>query len=249
MRVPGRQREHSMYLCYEHQHSCGPERQVNRGRSSRLSQIRHSRWFRRHRSALHSSTFLRSLRSTPVTELHCYYGRSDSCLLRLFGTWSMNSGSFTKQVSLIHASSLADHSVSNHLMHPCRRFRTLPLSSTAFRFRFRLRHRYAGSPITPGRIEFVNLRTGRSPPAALHPASRRRSCSRLQAGERIPEEDFHLSDHSRFQAHIAPTVRSGLQPPNKASRPAGPTCFHAGPSDLANNLKKPNHDLTVVAIS
>ena len=212
-----------MYLCYEHQHSCGPERQVNRGRSSRLSQIRHSRWFRRHRSALHSSTFLRSLRSTPVTELHCYYGRSDSCLLRLFGTWSMNSGSFTKQVSLIHASSLADHSVSNHLMHPCRRFRTLPLSSTAFRFRFRLRHRYAGSPITPGRIEFVNLRTGRSPPAALHPASRRRSCSRLQAGERLPEEDFHLSDHSRFQAHIAPTVRSGLQPPNKASRPEGPS--------------------------
>jgi hypothetical protein len=28
------------------------------------------------------------------------------------------------------------------------------------------------------------------------------SCSRLQAGERIPEEDFHLSDQTRFQAHI-----------------------------------------------
>jgi hypothetical protein len=123
-------------------------------------------------------------------------------LLQLFGTWSMNSGSFSKQVSLIHASSLPDHSVSNHLMHPCRGFRTLPLSPTAFRFRFRLRHCYAGSPITPGRIEFVILRTGRSPPAALHPASRRRSCSRLQAGERMPEEDFHLSERARFQARV-----------------------------------------------
>jgi hypothetical protein len=32
-----------------------------------------------------------------------------------------------------------------------------------------------------GRIGFVILRTGRSPPVALHPASRRRSYSRLQA--------------------------------------------------------------------
>src|SRR6202048_4970266 len=123
----------------------------------------------------------------------------------------MNSGSFSEQVSLIHASSLSDHSVSNHLMHPCRRFRTLPLSPTASRFRFRLLHGYAASPITPGRIEFVILRTGRSPPTALHFTSRRRSCSRLQAGERIPEEDFHLSDHSRFQAHIATTVRSWIK--------------------------------------
>ncbi len=182
----------------EHQQPCGPERRINYKLASLLSPIGHSHWFCHHRSALHVSTSLRSLRSTPVTELHRYYGRSDSCLLQLFGTWSMNSGSVDKQVSLIHASSLSNHSVSNHLMDPCRRFRTLPLSSTAFRFRFRLRHCYAGSPITPGRIEFVILRTGRSPPAALHPASRRRSCSWLQAGERIPEEDFHLSDHSRF---------------------------------------------------
>jgi hypothetical protein len=55
--------------------------------------------------------------------------------------------------------------------------------------------------MAPGRIEFVILRTGRSPPAALHLASRRRSCTWLQAGERLPEEDFHLFDHSRFQAH------------------------------------------------
>jgi hypothetical protein len=123
---------------------------------------------------------------------------------------SMNSGSFSKQVSLIHASRLPDHSVSNHLMDPCCRFITLPLSATVSRFRSRLRHRFAGSPITPGRIEFVILRTGRSPPAAPHNTSLCRSCFRLQAGERLPEEDFHLSDYSRFQAHGA-----------RASRPLG----------------------------
>ena len=49
-----------------------------------------------------------------------------------------------------------------------------------------------------GRIEFVILRTAHSPPAASHPALPRRSYSRLQAGEGVPEEDFHLSDQMRF---------------------------------------------------
>jgi hypothetical protein len=53
----------------------------------------------------------------------------------------------------------------------------------------------------PGRIEFVILRTGRSPPATPHHASLRRSYSWLQAGERLPEEDSHLSDHLSFQAY------------------------------------------------
>ena len=184
-----------------HQHPSSPERGVNRGRSSLLSPIRHSRWGRHHRSALHVSTFLRSLRSTPITELHRYYGRSDSCPLRLFGTWSMNSSSLNRQVSLIHTSGLSNHSVSNHPTWPSRCFCTLPLSPTGFRFRSWLRLSLAGSPLMHGRIEFVILRTGRSPPAAPHHASLRRSCSWLQAGERLPEEDFHLSDHLRFQAH------------------------------------------------
>jgi hypothetical protein len=122
----------------------------------------------------------------------------------------MNTDAYLEQVSLIHTSGLPDHSVSNHLMHHCRRFRTLPFSSTASRFRSRLRRCTVGSPITPGRIEFVILRTGRSPPAALHHASLRRSCIRLQAGERLPEEDLHLSDHLRFQAHDATALRRGV---------------------------------------
>lgn len=113
----------------------------------------------------------------------------------------MNSVSVGEQVSLIHASRLPDHSVSTHLAWPCRRFITLPLSSTGLRLRSRLRHWLAGSPHAPGRIEFVILRTGLSPPAALHHALLRRSCIRLQAGERLPGEDLHLSDYSRFQAH------------------------------------------------
>ena len=36
---------------------------------------------------------------------------------------------------------------------------------------------------TTGRIEFVILRTGRSPPVALHPASRRRSYFQLQSSD------------------------------------------------------------------
>jgi hypothetical protein len=65
----------------------------------------------------------------------------------------------------------------------------------------RLRHLAAGSPRTQGRIAFVILRTGRSPPVAPHDASRRRSFLRLQAGERMPEGDSHPPDHARSQAH------------------------------------------------
>ena len=200
MRVHGLQREQYMHF-NEHQHPFRPERRINRRRSSSLSPFRHWRWCSRHRSARFESTFLRSLRSISVTRFHRYYGRSDSCSPRLFGTWSMNAGSFSEQASLIHASRLPNHSVSKHQGSRSGRFHTLPLSARAFRFRFRVRHWLAGSPTAPGRIEFVILRTGRSPPAALHHASLRRSCIRLQAGERLPGEDFHLSDYSRFQAH------------------------------------------------
>src|SRR6266566_8977836 len=116
----------------EHQHPFGPERRVKRRQFSTLSPIGHWLWYCPPRSRLFESTFLRSLRSTPVTEFHRYYGRSDSCLLGSSGPWSMNSDSFHKQVSLIHASGLPDHSVSKHLMHPRRHFVTLPLSATGF---------------------------------------------------------------------------------------------------------------------
>jgi hypothetical protein len=85
---------------------------------------------------------------------------------------------------------------------PQHRFITLPLSVLDF-----LLAEVWASPhprrlaANTGRIEFVILRTGSSLPVAPHLVSRRRNNSSLQAGERIPEEDFHLSNQVHFQAH------------------------------------------------
>jgi hypothetical protein len=114
----------------------------------------------------------------------------------------MNSVSLSPEVSLIHASGLLNHSVSKHLVGPDRRFITLPLSAIDFRsYRLRLCYWLAGSPNLPGCIEFVILRTDRSPPVAPHPASRRRSYIRLQAAERMLEMTFTSLFQTRFQAH------------------------------------------------
>jgi len=61
----------------------------------------------------------------------------------------MNSVSVGEQVSLIHASCLLNHSVSTHLTQLCRRFSTLPLSSTASPYGSRLRLWLAGSSSGP----------------------------------------------------------------------------------------------------
>jgi hypothetical protein len=87
------------------------------------------------------------------------------------------------QVSLIHAFSLPAipspptcgcSALPGHVTPRQVEPRLLPSGNSG------LHHWLAGSPHPAGRIEFVILRTGRSPPAALHPVSRRRSCSRLQ---------------------------------------------------------------------
>src|SRR5215510_13486277 len=153
---------------------------------------------------LHVSTFLCSLRSAPVTELRRYYGHSDSCAAGSSRMRPMNTYFVSAQVSLFDAHHLPDHSAVNHPLPPGHRFNTLPLSVTGFRplsERSGLRLCTAGSSRSAGRITFVILRTDRSPPAAPHPVSRRRSCLWLQAGERLPEEDFHLPDDVRSQAH------------------------------------------------
>jgi len=114
----------------------------------------------------------------------------------------MNTSSCYGQGSLIHALDLPVPPSPTTSQSPNVAFARYPSARRVSRFfgsRFRLS--LAGSPNQTGRIEFVILRMDRSPPAAPHPASRRRSCIRLQAGERLPEEDFHLSDHVRFQAH------------------------------------------------
>ena len=108
----------------------------------------------------------------------------------------------TGQVSLIHVSDLPIPPSPTTPQALDADFTRYPSSRRVSRLRRSRLHLFpAGSPTLTGRIEFVILRMDRSPPAAPHPASRRRSCSRLQAGERIPEEDSHLSDQTRFQAH------------------------------------------------
>jgi hypothetical protein len=134
------------------------------------------------RAVRHVSTFLRSLRSRPVTAFPRYYGRSDSCPCRRASARPCAGGqpfvSFTVQVSLIHSPDLPALPSPTTCGSPGRRrtpWRHEPDTLSFFR-RAGLRHSLAGSPYHAGRIEFVILRTGRSPPAALHLASRRRSC-------------------------------------------------------------------------
>ena len=157
----------------------------------------HSRWLLYRLVRPDSSTFLRSLRSILITGLPRYYGRSDS--------GEAGSRFSSPQVSLIHVSDLPIRPSPTTPQALNVDFTRYPSSRRVSRLRrSRLHHFPAGSPTLTGRIEFVILRMDRSPPAAPHPASRRRSCSRLQAGERIPEEDFHLSGQTRFQAHWEP---------------------------------------------
>ena len=108
------------------QHPLRPDRRFNPRPSGvclsgLLRRLRHCRRFLFRPSVLHVSAFLRSLRSTDITPLPRYYGRSDSC-----PTLS------TGQVSLPHLPSLPNHSAPNHLTHPQLRFDTLPLSSLSF---------------------------------------------------------------------------------------------------------------------
>ena len=64
----------------------------------------------------------------------------------------------------------------------CRAYRTRSLGSPLMRGRasFGLRHWLGGSPRRPAESSSLTLRTNRSPPVALHPASRRRSDHRLR---------------------------------------------------------------------
>ena len=106
----------------------------------------------------------------------------------------MNALQVAAQVSLFHVIESSVHSVSNH---PSSSLRIGLLSSVRayreYRVLFRSHHDrrdhsvIGASPLasrlatTKSRIEFILLRTGRSPPVALHPASRRRSDFQLQS--------------------------------------------------------------------
>src|SRR5438876_10677909 len=147
---------HSLFECRQH-----PFRPDQRFRPrpagahfSRLCSHRwHCCWFAFRRSVLHVSTFLRSLRSTPITELRRYYGRSDSCLS--LGSSaplnaSMNTLLLDSQVSLIHTRGLPTIP-SPTTWHPTVVALSRYPSAPRLPSRVRLRPRYAGSSGMPGR--------------------------------------------------------------------------------------------------
>ena len=157
--------------------------------------FRHSRRLGYCPRSNHPSTSLRSLRSIPITGLLRYCGRSDSCPTgSSVALWQHELRLCLGQVSLLHAPELPVPPSPNTRQSLDVAFARYPSAHrVSRRIGPRLHHQLAGSPALAGRIEFVNLRMDRSPPAASHPASRRRSCIRLQAGERMPEGDFHPS--------------------------------------------------------
>ena len=120
----------------------------------------HFRRFSFLRCVRHQSTSLRSLRSTSVTRLPRYYGRSDSC--------SPGSSAYTRSRAFSHE---LRHSLEQ--VSPIHRVGLTPIPSPTIRCglpslyhatpqlvrfplsRSRLRHWHAGSPLSPDRIEFA----------------------------------------------------------------------------------------------
>jgi len=136
-----------------------------------------------------SSTFLRPLAPDPLQALPRSYGRSDSCSPHSSRPFPGGEGGLLhEQVSLIHAPGLptipspttCGRSASSGHVTPRRVEPRLLPHGVNPKGNSGLRHSLAGSPHHTGRIEFLIVRTGRSPPAAPHPVSPRRSCRRLQ---------------------------------------------------------------------
>src|SRR5215470_2105760 len=67
-----------------------------------------------------------------------------------------------------------------------------------------LRLSTAGSPVSVAESSLLSLRTTPSPSVAPHPASRRRSYGRLQAGVGLPEEGLHLPGQNALASARSP---------------------------------------------
>jgi len=149
------------------------------------------------------------LRSAGITPLPRYYGCSDSWAALL-----------TAQVSLLHVVGLptvpspTTLRVPSELLHATPQFDGSPTPCQRQAVASLMASRLA---TLSGRIEFVILRTGRSPPAALHLASRRRSSSRFQAGARMPGGDLHPSDH-----HACRRTSRRRKPPDRGRKRTQP---------------------------
>jgi hypothetical protein len=176
----------------------GQSVRLRRRRVETSTRLARRHWAARIRPAPRSSssTFLRPLAPGPLRPFVAVMDaltptRSVAAVLGLFPATPRSAP--REQVSLIHALDLPAipspttcgcSASPRHVTHWRVEPRLLPSSGNSG-----LRLSLAGSPLLTGRIEFVILRTGRSPPAALHPVSQRRSCSRLRVNV-YPERTF-----------------------------------------------------------
>lgn len=147
------------------------------------------------------------LRSPGVTRLHRYYERSDSCVearqprprrsLRRAVPW--DPFSFLHHAGLLASRVLSLQSLPSPItpLPPMTALSPNPSASWVSRYTGRgfATRMQARQSVKPNRVCFRYGRL-RSPSVALHPASRRRSYGRLQAGVGLPEEDLHLSEQN-----------------------------------------------------
>ena len=172
--------------------STGPDQRsrFHRCRTESPTGTARGHWAQGMYAAVHpySSTFLRPFAPDPLQALPGSYGRSDSCPPGSSALFRHEHRPYREQVSLIHAPGLPTIPSpttcgccvsSGHATHRRIAPSLLPHGSSPNR-NSGLRHSLAGSLHLTGRIEFLIVRTGRSPPAAPHPVSPRRSCRRLQ---------------------------------------------------------------------
>ena len=133
------------------------------------------------------------LRSTPVTRLRHYYARSDSCPTGSSALTSMNTVLLSGRSPCVLCHAIITIPSPPTLRPPRQLSHATPHPPWSRHSTERFRLSTAGSSSTSGRIEFVILRTGDSPPVALHPASRRRSDRWLQARRAHGLERTHTS--------------------------------------------------------
>ncbi len=194
-----------------------------------LSPLRHCRRLSFLGLARHVSTFLRSLRSRPVRTLLRYYGRSDSCPLRRGSARVISRRPpdrlLHEQVSLIHVLGLPTIPSPTTPVAPTSLSHATPqlVGLPPVPRRSGLRHSLAGSPHTIGRIEFLIVRTGRSPPVASHTVSRRNLALRRVAvtfGYR-PESVCLKRTFTPPTRHAFRRTRGGFTPPRGTRAEAG----------------------------
>src|SRR6185312_6840587 len=156
------------------QHALGPDTRFHPapsalGLSGLFSPCWHLRRFGFQPPGPHASTFLSPFAPRPLRRLSAR-----------MGTVTPRQVSRPTEVSPLHVTRLF-----GTILPPTTRHPPSPLSHATPQLDgsplagARLHHWLAGSPSTSGRIKFVLLRTGPSPPVALHPASRRRSYLRF----------------------------------------------------------------------